>query len=396
MALRMAEEVVRGFVDNTRKGVITGELWLLGRDEPIRLELTGNGHPDLAGCRCTFTNPAPTPADRHLHIDPVQRGKAGDMTVSRKVRIPALPLDQWLKNRRMGLPAPEKRGNAVYLEWYSEANGRVVVETTAFEVQLDLPEWRLSEAEAKAQAEQGRQSMEEFLGKLEKAVGATDFKTPEGREMDEHEWEIFLRNSDARTERYGELLDKFEGHPDADRLVDEGMGWNRQAPSRHFVDADDDDDDAPWRQAEEMDEPTPDPSREGIDWVRNEHGRICHPLQHRATKLCHRIIDETRGYRDDPDDSPEHQAVADLRFQTQCLSAKLAGALGGMARDSYGDAGFVIACLKRIQPILNAAVEALQRVEANGALAEHTEFIGSELFALRTDIIALMNRLRRK
>ena len=59
MAWRIEENVVRGEIDNRAFGRVHGKVWLNGRDNPLVLELTGNCHKDLAGCRLTFTNPAP-------------------------------------------------------------------------------------------------------------------------------------------------------------------------------------------------------------------------------------------------------------------------------------------------------------------------------------------------
>jgi len=50
---------------------------------------------------------------------------------------------------------------------------------------------------------------------------------------DEHRWEEFFRESDKRTDKYSQLLDKYMDHPDRDRLIAEEMGWN------HILDEDD-------------------------------------------------------------------------------------------------------------------------------------------------------------
>src|SRR5260370_1325630 len=59
MAWRIEENVVRGEIDNRTFGRVHGKVWLTGRDNPLVLELTGNCHKDLAGCRPIFTNPVP-------------------------------------------------------------------------------------------------------------------------------------------------------------------------------------------------------------------------------------------------------------------------------------------------------------------------------------------------
>ena len=56
MAWRIHESVIRGELDNREKGRVTGRLWIEGVPEPVLLRLTGNAHPDLAGCRLEFHN----------------------------------------------------------------------------------------------------------------------------------------------------------------------------------------------------------------------------------------------------------------------------------------------------------------------------------------------------
>ena len=44
-------------------------------------------------------------------------------------------------------------------------------------------------------------------------------------EWDEVRYEQFLRESDALTERYGRLLEKYKDHPDSERIIAREMGW---------------------------------------------------------------------------------------------------------------------------------------------------------------------------
>lgn len=61
MAWRIEEQIVRGEIDNRTPGLVTGKLWLVGREEPINLKLEGNPWRDLAGHLLNFTNPDPIP-----------------------------------------------------------------------------------------------------------------------------------------------------------------------------------------------------------------------------------------------------------------------------------------------------------------------------------------------
>ena len=130
VAFRIHDSVVRGEIDNRVKGIVRGKLWLQGSAEPLTLELTGNAHADLAGCLLTFTNrqkpvPMRDPGDLRL----LQRGTIGDLTASRKVRVPAVPMEEFLNWPEGKGQPPSRWANCLYLEWFSEANGRVVVES---------------------------------------------------------------------------------------------------------------------------------------------------------------------------------------------------------------------------------------------------------------------------
>jgi hypothetical protein len=43
---------------------------------------------------------------------------------------------------------------------------------------------------------------------------------------DEHRWEEHFRESDMRTDKYCELLDKYMDHPDRDEIIAREMGWD--------------------------------------------------------------------------------------------------------------------------------------------------------------------------
>lgn len=145
MAWRIDKQVVRGEVDNRIKGKVTGTIWLLGRNEPLRLELQGNPHRDLAGCVLRFSHANPKPGNL-LGLASEQEGDCGDMTASRKVRIPPEPISEWLAQ---GAPGKDSLpwGNALYLEWCSKRNGRVVIESASYSVEISQPAWTMTAEE---------------------------------------------------------------------------------------------------------------------------------------------------------------------------------------------------------------------------------------------------------
>src|SRR3954451_2224223 len=113
MAWRIEENVVRGEIDNRTPGRVYGKVWLAGRDDdPLILELAGNCHQDLAGCRLTFTNPA-AKSDSGITLAANQSGTVGDMTAARKVRV--IEGFDYLAMKR-GTKFPEHLANCLYLE----------------------------------------------------------------------------------------------------------------------------------------------------------------------------------------------------------------------------------------------------------------------------------------
>jgi hypothetical protein len=171
MAFRIHDSVQRGEIDNRVKGVVRGQIWVAGRAEPIVLELKGNAWPDLAGCRLTFTNPFKPLADPRLaSLNSLQRGSIGDMTASRKVRVFDVPLEEALTMIRREEKPPEHVANSLYLEWFSEANGRVVIESASYEMAISTPEWRLTAAEERERAQQAEAGMADFMRKLSEAI----------------------------------------------------------------------------------------------------------------------------------------------------------------------------------------------------------------------------------
>jgi hypothetical protein len=174
MAWRIEEQVVRGEIDNRTPGRVVGRIWLAGRDEPLTLELEGNPWRDLAGHLLKFTNPDPKPGDPQ-GISSYQEGRAGDMTASRKVKVPECTMDELMEFYSAKQPFPWHWGNSLYLEWYSTTNGRVVIEAAHYQLELDTePAWILTEEEEAAQQARNADAMVEFMERLGMSVGEVE------------------------------------------------------------------------------------------------------------------------------------------------------------------------------------------------------------------------------
>ncbi len=399
MAWRIHESVIRGEIDNRDKGVVRGKLWLDGLHEPVVLELAGNGCADLAGCLLRFRNPGPTePMRRDAVFSSQQRGRIGDLTASRKVRVFDIPTEEALEILRKGGTPPEHMSNGLYLEWFSDANGRVVIESTDFEIEISEPAWRLTEADEAQRVKDTAAGWGDFLGKLDAAVEKhkRGSKDPE-EDWDEHDYERFMKECDARTDKYMELMEKYGDSDEAEEKIAEEMGWNREmTPEEAEENA---------RHVEEMNRiceeslkdplsgPEPNPATEGIDWIRTEDGEIRHPVQHRCFESAVRLwqdCDELDLGKSDDDD------LAKFVSEFQIAGAKLAGALDGIAEGNEPhDPSFTVAYLKRALDHLHKAQAGCEAVAAKKLVPEEiVTWARTELFEIRESILNLMQKYR--
>ena len=86
----------------------------------------------------------------------------------------------------------------------------VVIESTDYKLTLSAPEWRLTPEEDAERARQAAAGMAGFMGKLTEAIEQHQHgqKDPE-EEWDEHDYEKFMKECDARTDKYMELQEKY-------------------------------------------------------------------------------------------------------------------------------------------------------------------------------------------
>jgi len=422
MAWRIHDSVRRGEVDNRRRGVVRGRIWLDGYAEPVVLDLAGNACPDLAGCLLTFENTGETiPMRTDAVMHPEQRGSIGDLTASRKVRVFDIPFEEAYEKLKKKIPVPEHMANCLYLEWFSAANGRVVIESTEYKLTISAPEWTLSPEEERQRQKEAAAGFTGFLGKLSEALATQKHEPPEDKEWDEFDYEQFMREGDARTNKYMELLDKYMDHPNRDQIVAREMGWTCLEDALEEEKEDDElkpsseSDDAASKDhspdssgegdrfdvdqinricAEAAEEPLePDPLTEGVDWMRDEHGDIKHPLSVRASKAS---IALSRKCRELGKSKADDEDLCALLSEFQITGAKLAGALNSLV---YGrdlrEGPFTVAYLKRALGHLHSAQAALERVATKSLLAAETLAENrTELFAIREAILRLMDEFR--
>lgn len=367
MAWRIDESVVRGEIDNRQRGRVTGRIWFVGRDAPVELDLAGNAWRDLAGRRLLFVNPAPKSEDLS-GLANRQTGVIGDCTASRKVRVPEISMEELMERYKRREDFPWHWGNSLYLEWFSAPNGRVVIESTSYELTIDgMAAWTLSTEEEEAQRRVNIEAMGGFMQQTVEAIAARqkDQSRPPPDDAPEWEWK-------PMTEEEAEQM-----QADSDRLADriqariarEGEGADYERILEEELE----------RRRIERGDPPPTPEQEAQReaWL-EEMNRAAeealanpdpeldaeldrrHPLVERTSDLAvalHRVPRD-RGWL--PPDAGEEHPLQDMAFAMMKAGAKLAGALNGDWPVSLDCCGHAIVRLKRARSCCDDALLALE------------------------------------
>ncbi len=153
MAWRPTEHLMKGELDNTVPGKVTGWMEFAGMKGRMFLDLEGDFHRDIRGARIRFVGPGRSD-DPHAAADmdgmsQEQEGLAGDITA--------------------GLE-PRDYVSYPYIEWYSHQNGRVVLELEPEQVEVVGTPIPANQAEPVSREEQNR-NMAAFLGAARQDFG---------------------------------------------------------------------------------------------------------------------------------------------------------------------------------------------------------------------------------
>jgi|GEM_PF-718282 hypothetical protein len=435
MAWRFDQAVIRGELDNTERGRVQVRLEVVGRSEPILLDLTGDAWRDIAGSRLHFVNPNPKHQYKVPPCSGVQTGVVGDITASRKVKVFTVPEEEWkqayMEDRIDSVPTEMR--NSLYLEWYADEHGRCVVESADFELQVIEHAWQMDEDEEAAQKMANMHVMREYLADIiQRPPESEDDECDPGlrqEDFTEEKWEEQLKASDRLNDASMEAHDKYEEDEDSAEKIAYVMGWDHiiedMADAQEGVQPSEDDPPEKKRRREwiesmneacraveegeydnaEDDDPQDahldddgvedDDIDSGFDTVRN------HPLNRKSRDFMLRIFNEMKtsglnDVRDGPTDHPLDRFLSN----TMQISGKLAAATSMMSRRRPAEidieTGHVLAITKRCLNWANEALAALQD------LCEHPDYTvhlalfegwQKELFSLRDGITDLRREL---
>ncbi len=401
MAWRIDQAVVRGEIDNTVEGRTTGRIWLAGSDAPLQLALDGDCWRDLAGTRLQFENPAPRPGPETTGLAIDQTGVVGDMTASQKAKVPLVSEEEFHTLCREHKDIPFEWRNTLYLEWFGEFNGRVVIEASNFTLSISPHEWELDEDAEAAQKLANLNAMRDFMALVIQRSDEEEPGAEPAAELDEFAWEERLKESDRLTDAYQEVLEKYLNDEDSERKEAFVMGWDglldalaerdeadddddfedddEDALTGHFLD-DDDELDFEEEYGEFDDEG-------GIPFDENDK----HPLQVGAQALAVQAMDLLES--DDGPGSPSYLLITNLLQ----VSAKLACALNCHGSGYQPETGFVLAVLKRCLNWLNEALGAcltLHDTTHDPARRADFEKLQTAAFQIRHGIVELRRNLK--
>lgn len=395
MAWRIEEAVTHGVIDNTAEGRTSGRIWLAGRSDPLELLLDGDCWRDLAGTRLHFKNPRPKECREAVQLDARQEGIVGDMTASRRSKISLMDEGGAHHADDMNENPPFEWRNTLYLEWFSRGNGRVLIESSSFELHISGHEWEMDGDAEEAQKLANLNAMRDFMAQVIQRREPEADHEQEG-ELDEFAWEQRLRESDRLTDAYQEVLEKYMDDPDSERKEAFVMGWDGLLDA--LADRDEEFGDGSAGGLEDFpdgddldldDEEDEDDVFREIDPFSGEGDE--HPLQARAQALAMLAMDLVE--REARPGSPAYVLVSNLLQ----VSGKLAAALNGRGSGYEPETGYVLAILKRCLSWLNESVGACQELMASeedpdqlAALAH----VRSSCFEVRDGITELRRELK--
>jgi hypothetical protein len=164
MRIRLENSLIRGEIDCREQGQVKGRLWLLGRSEPLDLELQGLPSRDLAGLliglRCEYPPSEQTPS----LLSP-QKGHVLECTGSGRRRVPVGAEQEIHMRVRKRIPHEWAWRNVLHVEWVNAKGANVILEATGLAVQvLESAVWTPTpeeEREGKAIRQRLRQQWEE-------------------------------------------------------------------------------------------------------------------------------------------------------------------------------------------------------------------------------------------
>lgn len=359
MAFRLDKEVAAGVIDNTQRGRTEVEFEYVS-GERVKLLLSGNCWRDAAGSRIRFKNQGAASRTKPPEFVGEHHGVCGDITASRQVKIPSVPVSEFRKFTRAGREIPFHWSKSLYLEWFSSYGARFVIELGEVQCTVEETAWVMTEAEEARQMQANREALKDML---EKMVMAVDMERVEIHELpdeaDEFDCEKILRFSDHLCDVQMERLDA-------------GLEPEFPEPPTAFME------EVEALCMEDIEEPEP--------WEEVESVHVCHPWVREVRDLAVKL-------RLSADDFPQLRDCP--VFEEAVVNLMQAGGKGAGALNSgISDRGMLIAMLKRVYNFLH---EGINQFLLSAYLKEESLDgldVRNQLFRLRDELTEILARVR--
>ncbi len=140
---RLNNAVQRGAIDNTTQGLTLLSLWIVDRNQPIEIRLSGNCLKDLAGTSISFLmHDTATKTSATFDWGDIKEGEIGEITASARVIVQ--------KETSFESEPTLLYSNFLRIEFFCEV-GRFILESNNFSSTLIKKEWSLSPSDEFAQ-----------------------------------------------------------------------------------------------------------------------------------------------------------------------------------------------------------------------------------------------------
>ncbi len=374
MAWRIRENVLSGEIDNRTKGRVSGFLELADNGGRILLDLEGNAHPDLAGSLIRFRNPR-NPTFRHEDFEGFardQKGHAGDITASHRVKDLLVSTETYLAMDKEAREKSYRWANCLYMEWYGQNNGRIVMEGIGYEIEwIEGPLWHITEDDLREQAERSDQAISRFFEQVSDAMEVEEARNAD-RDTEEVPPEEAAADAEAArmdllNERIARRIEK-EGPEDFDRFYKEEsarLRRERGEPEPTPLTPEEEAARAEW--IEEMNAAADQAAADSDAEKWKGEGRKKHPL----AADCHEFALELRNTDILPEGASEEHPLWEIANGVLFASGKLAGALNGCMEDDEWppdefSAPSTLVFLKKARHYLQDALRGLDAADEEG------------------------------
>ncbi|HEV3144254.1 MAG TPA: hypothetical protein VGZ47_10245 [Gemmataceae bacterium] len=188
----------------------------------------------------------------------------------------------------------------------------------------------------------------------------------------EEQWEKFLKESEVRSARYGELLETLMDHPDRDAIIDREMGWDRDedGPEMEWIEEameeledEEDEEDGSFDLQDSEIESKKDGDDSDDPWEDHELKKL--PYYTKAFDFGLHVHDQLKPYLT-PEEEDQDEDMIDVLANGFNIAAKLAGA-HGMGYDDDMICGNIVCC-KRSLEAANECLRALKSLRERGKM----------------------------